>query len=87
LLALLIFSGCGTTIWPQSKPQPIDPPSCPRQAFEACQGPIPPAGVTLGDTEPTDAGNRARWLACIERHNAGLQCLAELVSKGYLRRP
>lgn len=45
------------------------------------------ADATLGATEAADVENRSRWLVCIERHNAWLQCAATLIERGYLRGP
>lgn len=67
-------SGCAS--FGNSKPPP---PStevrCPPAAYEWAEGPLPPAGVTLEETEVEDSANRARWGRDIVRHNTSALCL------------
>lgn len=86
-LVLFLFVGCATTNTAPLPTQPPAAPTCPRESFLACEPPIAEAGSTLGESEVADARNRARWLACIERHNAWLSCAATLIQRGFLRTP
>lgn len=88
LAALLICTGCASSSSVTLPPPPSDPPSCPAPAYAPCPPPAAPLdGQTLGVTEATDAENRARWLVCIERHNAWLECATRLIERGYLAAP
>lgn len=86
-LVPLTFAACATTSIEPLPTQPPEAPSCPLQSFLPCEGPNPETSNNLGETEPADAMNRARWLTCIERHNAWLQCAKTLIDRGFLRAP
>jgi hypothetical protein len=53
----------------------------------ACEPPVRASDPSMGAAEVADVQNRARWLACIERHSAWLQCAAALIDRGLLARP
>lgn len=44
-------------------------------AYEWAEGPVPPVGVLMEETEVEDSLNRARWGRDVTRHNAAAMCL------------
>lgn len=87
LCALVILPGCVTTRLPNLSKPLAEVPTCPVEAFQACRAPVLSKDDSLGATEAADVENRARWLACIERHNAWLGCAASLIDRGFLKAP
>ena len=82
-LAALLLSACAPV------PQRVDvpPPACPAEAMAGCEPALlDPPDPTLGQTEATDATNRARWLRCIERDKAKRECLCALEREGVTMR-
>ena len=85
--ALLVLTGCATNSLPNLSKPPTEAPTCPVAAFQACEAPMLSTDKSLAATELVDVENRARWLGCIERHNAWLACASTLIEQGYLRGP
>lgn len=84
-LALLNLTGCAANS-SRPSPAPWTPINCDAATRLPCEPPlIDPPGALLGDTEATDAANRARWQRCALRHAAAVRCLRALEAAGFLR--